>query len=81
MEFWWFSVDRLDYESLKAEQEMAVSELLGGKDVFVVLPTGYSKLLCYACFPDLWRPFLASETSAEHGDKAACIYKHFQTSY
>ena len=35
------------------EQEMAVSELLGGKDVFVVLPTGYSKLLCYACFPDL----------------------------
>ena len=48
---------------------------LSGKDVFVV------KLLCYACFPDLWRPFLASETSAEHGDKAACIYKHFQTSY
>ena len=40
MEFWWFSVDRLGYESLKAEQETAVWELLGGKDVFVVLPTG-----------------------------------------
>ena len=33
MEFWWFSVDRLDCESLKAEQETAVWELLGGKDV------------------------------------------------
>ena len=48
-----FSVDRLGYETLKAEQEMAVWELLGSKDVFVALATGYSKLLCYACFPDV----------------------------
>ena len=48
-----FSVDRLGYESLKAEQETVVRELIGTKYVFAALPAGYSKLLCYACFPDL----------------------------
>ena len=46
-----FSIDRLGYESLKPEQETVVRVFLGGKNVFAVLPTGYGKSLCCACFP------------------------------
>lgn len=31
----------MEYEDLKEEQVLVVSEFVGGKDVFVVLPTGY----------------------------------------
>ena len=36
---------------LKPEQEVAVKSLLHGKDVLVVLPTGYGKRLLYQMFP------------------------------
>ena len=76
-----FSVDRLGYESLKLEQETVVREFLGGKNVCAALRTGYGKSLCYwPCFPHALA-VLASETSAEHTDRAACIYKRFQTSH
>ena len=35
---------------LKPEQEVAVKSLLGGKDAFAVLPTGYGKSLIYQMF-------------------------------
>ena len=38
----------LGYMSLKSEQEKVLSEFLGGKDVFVSLPIGFDKSLCYA---------------------------------
>ena len=41
----------LGYATLKPEQEKVLSEFLGGKDVFVSLPTGYGKSLCYAALP------------------------------
>jgi len=41
----------LGYSSLKTEQTQAILKFLQGKDVFVVLPTGYGKSLCYACLP------------------------------
>ncbi len=42
---------RLGYDSLKAEQELAITSFIRGNDVFVSLPTGYSKSLCFALLP------------------------------
>ena len=36
---------------LKAEQEEAITQFALGRDVFVALPTGYSKGLCYYSLP------------------------------
>ena len=41
----------LDYGSLKPEQELAIPSFLEGNDVFVSLPMGYGKSLCYAALP------------------------------
>ena len=41
----------LGYCFLKPQQELAISSFLEGNDVFVSLPTGYSKSLCYAALP------------------------------
>ena len=41
----------LGYASLKPQQLEAIVEFVGGKDVFVVLPTGFGKSLIYACMP------------------------------
>ena len=39
------------YLKLKPEQEKAVLSFVGGADVFVCLPTGYGKTLCFALLP------------------------------
>ena len=41
----------LGYSSLKPEQLLATSSFLEGNYVFVSLPTGYGKSLCYAALP------------------------------
>jgi len=38
--------ERLGYSTLRPEQAEAVSAFVGGKDVFVALPTGSGKSLC-----------------------------------
>ena len=45
------SVKDLEFGQLKAEQAAAISKFASGKDVFVALPTGYRKSLCYCCLP------------------------------
>ena len=37
--------------TLKPEQEEAITSFVQGKDVFVALPTGYGKSLCYFALP------------------------------
>ena len=41
----------IGYSSLKNEQTTAIEAFIGGKDVFVSLPTGYGKSLCFALLP------------------------------
>ena len=41
----------LGYDSLKEEQVAALCAFVGGRDVFVALPTGYGKSLCYMLLP------------------------------
>ena len=44
----------MGYQDVKEEQVEAVSEFVGGKDVFVALPTGYGKSFCYGCLPGVF---------------------------
>ena len=41
----------LGYSQLKPQQLEAMTEFVSGKDVFVVLPTGFGKSLIYASMP------------------------------
>ena len=36
---------------MKTEQKQSLSNFIHCRDVFVVLPTGYGKSLCYGCLP------------------------------
>ena len=44
----------LGYTRLKNEQKEALHAFVSGKDVFVSLPTGYGKSLCYALLPSVF---------------------------
>ena len=41
----------LHYCELREKQAEVLEKFVSGHDVFVVLPTGYGKSLCYACLP------------------------------
>ena len=41
----------MGYMSLREEQTKAIKGILSGRDVFVCLPTGYGKTLCYSILP------------------------------
>ena len=45
------AVHQLGYANVKSEQLKVVAEIVEGRDVFAVLPTGYGKSLCFACLP------------------------------
>ena len=45
---------KLGYSSVKSHQRTVISSYVRGEDVFAVLPTGYSKSLCYALLPLLF---------------------------
>ena len=45
------AVRALGYHQPTDDQKDAIRSFLGGKDVFVSLPTGSGKSLCFACLP------------------------------
>ena len=57
------AVQQLGYTATKEHQRTVVEGLVGGKDVFGILPTGYGKSLCYACLK-----------LAFDWEKADCVY-------
>ena len=54
MQRWEKVVVTLWYTSLKQEQKDAIKEFVKGHDVFVCLPTGFGKSLCYIILPMLY---------------------------
>ena len=55
---------------LKAEQKSVVSAFVGGRDVFVALPTGFGKSICYGCLP---RIFDCLRKNAEGGKSIVVV--------
>ena len=49
----------LGYPAVKEEQRQAITAFVSGKDVFVALPTGYGKSLCYVLLQCVFDVFLA----------------------
>ena len=41
--------------TLKRQQQVVVSSFVAGNDVFVALPTGFGKSLCYGCLPGVFK--------------------------
>ena len=42
------------YPTLKPEQKRVLKAFVEGRDIFVSLPTGYGKSLCYALLPTVF---------------------------
>ena len=59
---------RLGYCSLYREQEEVLKNFVSGKDIFVSLPTGGGKSLCYALLP-----FLLNELRQKLGQSIAIV--------
>ena len=53
------SVSALGYRELKKEQEEIILMFISGNDVFGVLPTGFSKSLCYTCLSGIFEESLS----------------------
>lgn len=53
----------LGYLELKKEQLEAIKSLVAGKDVFVALPTGFGKSLCFAVLPSVFNTLNGSDSS------------------
>ena len=46
--------ESVGYPSLKPEQQQAILDFVSGRDVFVSLPTGYGKSLCFVLLPKIF---------------------------
>ena len=63
---------RLEGLEVKDKQLEAIQAIYDGKDVFLWLPTGYSKSLCYQCLPLLFDHKL-SKVDLPHGKRSVCL--------
>ena len=48
------AVQKMGYDRATDDQKKAVKAFVLGKDVFISLPTGSGKSLCYACLPHVF---------------------------
>ena len=48
------AAEEIGYSSLRPQQELAVKQFVSGNDVFVCLPTGSGKSLCYSVLPSVF---------------------------
>jgi superfamily II DNA/RNA helicase len=58
----------LGFDSLKDEQRHCMKSFLEGRDVFVILPTGFGKTACFTCLPyafDILQNLLWQERQAK----------------
>ena len=53
----------LGYANVKDEQLQVVENVISGKDVFAVLPTGFGKSLCFALLPGIFNRVMRVPTS------------------
>ena len=61
------AVRRLGYDSPTSQQKETVTAFVKGNDVFVSLPTGGGKSMCYACLPWVFDAFRSGgEVWSEH---------------
>ena len=70
-----YSFLQLGYPGITDEQEKAILEFVRGRDIFISLPTGEGKSLCFASLPytfDFIRRYLASVS----GPTPDCPLKH-----
>ena len=49
-----FAVSKFGYGQVKEQQKDAIVSFVSNKDIFVSLPTGFGKSLCYQCLPVLF---------------------------
>ena len=48
------TVKEMGYSEKRSKQEEVVGDILSGRDVFVSLPTGSGKSMCYSVLPRLF---------------------------
>ena len=57
--------ESIGISKLKDEQKDALVAFVSGRDVFVSLPTGFSKSLCYSCLPGVFARLRNTEYSSD----------------
>ena len=60
------AVNRLGYRQPTDEQREIVNKFVKGRDVFVSLPTGSGKSLCYACLPLVFDSLRTASEERDH---------------
>ena len=58
------ATEELGYDQLRPRQKKVVEAFLEGRDVFVCLPTGSGKTLCYCILPKVFDLLRRSETDS-----------------
>ena len=67
-----YGCTKLMIEKLKPEQDRAVRSFVEENDVFICLPTGYGKSLCFAVLPHLF-DYLRSHGSSNGTSILICV--------